>query len=255
MKTKMLFFLFCLIKIHAQESYTTSEFKFPNNVKEVEVNEYEINRVTGDKKWFKKTSYFFSNNLLQSKTESYDIGTPRQFTYTYENDKLVKYESIDKDLVYTEIYSYNKKQQLQEIKALDQNVITNLILFKYNTNGTLKTKIIKENDGLVSCQEDFIYTSKNKYTKRVEFKYTTQDHIIDEYYYENNLQIGSKSDITGKQPFELFKKYDDKGNLTEVREPVTLYFNKYDANGYLTQTNINTNDNLLYTIIEYQFKF
>lgn len=255
MKTKIIIFFFFLIQLQAQEMYTTSAFKFPNDVKEVEVNEYEINRVTGDKNGFKKTKYYFLNNLLQSKVETYDKGSTRKFIYTYEANKLVKFESMDNDLVYSEIYMYNKKQQLVEIQALDQNITTNFILFKYNSDGTLKHKIIKETDGFVSCQEDFIYTSKNTYTKRVEFKYLSQDHIIDEYYYENNLEIGSKSDVTGKQPFVLFKKYDDKGNLMEVKEPVVLYFNKYDENGYLTQTSINTNDNLFYTVTEYQYKF
>lgn len=255
MKSILFFFSFFFFQLQAQEKYTTTDFNFPKDVKEIELDEFEINRVTGDKKWFKKTKYVFLDNLLQSKVETYDNVSSRFFSYSYEGNKLTKFEIKDNDFIYTELYTYNKKNQLKEIKALDQNVLTNIILFNYNSNGLLKSKLIKEADGFISCQEDYMYISKNKYTKRVTFKYTTQDPIIDEYYYENQLQIGSKSNISGKEPFELFKKYDEKGNLIEVREPVTLYFNKYDANGYLIQTNINTNDNLLYIILEYHYKF
>ncbi|WP_111670191.1 hypothetical protein [Algoriphagus litoralis] len=238
----------------AQEPHTVTQLNFPLEVKEVQIQSFEINRVTGDKTLINTQIYTFQDGMLQTKTTQYDGYPLTTETFTYTDGRLTGYVKDDEDYRYAEQLEYNSTGQLAKITGLDLGQPTFTVDFDYDNKGRIKEKTIREMDGYLASTEKFSYQAEGIYTKRVTFYIDAEEPNVDEYYFENGLEIGSKTNVT-RESYEIVKTYDDKRNLLEMREPIVKFVNKYNEAGHLIQINILTNDTLIYTIEEYLYKF
>lgn len=256
MKKSILTLLLALFSLlaFAQEPHTTAQLNFPPEAREVQIQSFEINRVTGDKTLIKTLTYTFLEGILQTKTTQYEGYPLTTETFTYTDGRLTGYVKEDEDYRYAEQLEYNSSGQLAKITGLDLGQATFTVDFDYDNKGRIKEKTIREMDGYLASTEKFSYQSEETYTKRVTFYIDAEEPNVDEYYFENGLEVGSKTNVT-REPYELVKTYDDKRNLLEIREPIVQYVNKYNEAGHLIQVNILTNDTLIYTIEEYSYKF
>lgn len=251
--TTLLLSLFSLICL-AQEPHTSAELNFPPEAKEVQIQSFEINRVTGDKTLIKTLVYTLNQGYLQTKTTQYQGFPLTTETFTYTDGRLTEYVKEDENYRYAENLAYNSSGQLVKLTGLDLGEPTYTVEFDYDNKGRIKEKTIREMDGYLASKEEFSYKSEGTYTKRVTFYRDSEKPNVDEYYFENGLEVGSKTNVTGES-YTTVKTYDEKRNLLEFREPVVQYVNKYNELGHLIQVNILIDDPLIYTIEEYSYKF
>ncbi|MCU0400002.1 MAG: hypothetical protein MUE75_03180 [Algoriphagus sp.] len=238
----------------AQEPHTAAELNFPPEAKEVQIQSFEINRVTGDKTLIKTLIYSLNQGFLQTKTTQYQGFPLTTETFTFTDGRLTEYVKEDETYRYAENLAYNSSGQLVKLTGLDLGEPTYTVDFSYDSKGRIAKKLLKEMDGYLASKEEFSHKSEGTYTKRVTFYRESEKPNVDEYYFENGLEVGSKTNVTGDS-YTTVKTYDEKRNLLEFRDPVVKYVNKYNELGHLIQVNILIDDPLIYTIEEYSYKF